>query len=163
MQQAEIQAKTQRRWRVTTQSGHDHVVASNRLNRQFQVSSPYRVWAGDMTYLWSNEGWVYLAVVLDLYSRAVIGWAMSPRIDTQLTMLALRMAITSRRPCVGALYHSDRGVQYANDRYQAELAASQIDSSMSRIGNCWDNAVVESFFATLKKELIHHHRYATRA
>jgi len=162
MQQHGIRAKTQRRWRATTQSKHEYPIAPNRVARQFRVGAPNRVWATDITFLWSNEGWVYLAVVLDLYSRAVIGWAMDTRMDTQLPLRALAMAVARRRPAPGLIHHSDRGVQYASGEYQAELAAHGISCSMSRLGDCWDNAVVESFFATLKKELIHQQRYRTR-
>lgn len=163
MQQHGIRAKTQRRWRVTTQSKHDHPIAPNRVARQFRTDAPNRVWVSDITFLWCAEGWMYLAVVLDLYSRAVIGWAMDTRMDAQLPLRALRMAIAQRRPAPGLIHHSDRGVQYASNEFQAELTAYGIECSMSRIADCWDNAVAESFFATLKKELIHQERYATRA
>jgi transposase InsO family protein len=162
MQQHGIRAKTPRRWRATTQSKHAYPIAPNLLARQFTVEAPNRVWASDITFLWSGEGWLYLAVVLDLYSRAVVGWAIDTRMDTQLPLRALRMAIARRRPAPGLIHHSDRGVQYASGDYQVELAAHGIKCSMSRIGDCWDNAVVESFFATLKKELIHQEHHSTR-
>lgn len=162
MQQHGIRAKTHRRWRVTTQSKHDHPVAPNLLARQFRVDAPNRVWVSDITFLCSGEGCLYLAVVLELYSRAVVGWAMGTRMDAQLPLRALRMAIAQRRPASGLIHHSDQGVQYASGNYQAELRAHGIQCSMSRKANCWDNAVAESFFATLKKELIHQQRYATR-
>ena len=157
-----IRAKTVKKWRATTDSSHQLPVAANNLDRQFAVTAPNRVWAGDITYLWTDEGWLYLAVVLDLYSRAVIGWAMGPRLTASLATDALTMALWRRKPLPGLTHHSDRGVQYASRDYQKRLAQAGIRCSMSRKGNCWDNACVESFFATLKKELIHDVRYATR-
>lgn len=162
MQANGIRAKTVRKWRATTDSAHKLPVAANTLDRQFAVTVPNRVWAGDITYVWTAEGWLYLAVVLDLYSRAVIGWAMGPRLTAGLAADALTMALWRRKPAKGVLHHSDRGVQYAAADYQRLLADAGIACSMSRQGNCWDNAVVESFFGTLKKELIHGRRYLTR-
>jgi putative transposase len=162
MRENGIRAKTARKWRATTDSRHTLPVAANALGRHFAVTAPNRVWAGDITYLWTHEGWLYLAVVLDLYSRAVIGWAMGSRLTAALAQEALTMALWRRKPATGLLHHSDRGVQYASGDYQRQLARAGIRCSMSRKGNCWDNAVVESFFATLKKELIHDARYATR-
>ncbi len=162
MREAGIRAKTVKKWRATTDSSHKLPVAENALARQFAPTAANRVWAGDITYLWTEEGWLYLAVVLDLYSRAVIGWAMGPRLTANLAMDALTMALWRRKPMPGLLHHSDRGVQYASRDYQRRLANAGIRCSMSRKGNCWDNACVESFFATLKKELIHDARYATR-
>jgi len=126
------------------------------------VTQPDRVWAGDISYVWTAEGWLYLAVVLDLYSRAVIGWAMSERLTTELATQALTMALWRRKPTGALLHHSDRGIQYAAGDYQRLLAEHGIACSMSRKGNCWDNAVVESFFHTLKVELVHHRGYLTR-
>ena len=157
-----IRAKTVKKWRATTDSAHRFPVAANTLNRQFAVNEPNRVWAGDITYVWTDEGWLYLAVVLDLYSRAVIGWAMGSRLTASLATEALTMAIWRRKPAKGLLHHSDRGVQYASGDYQGLLASAGIACSMSRKGNCWDNACVESFFGTLKKELVHDRRYLTR-
>jgi putative transposase len=162
MRAAQIRAKSVRKWRATTQSSHRLAVAENTLNRAFNVTKPDRVWAGDISYVWTTEGWLYLAVVLDLYSRAVIGWAMSERLTTELATDALTMALRRRKPKGGLLHHSDRGIQYAAGDYQRLLAEHGIDCSMSRKGNCWDNAVVESFFHTLKVELVHHQRYLTR-
>ena len=162
MRQAGLRAKTVRKWRATTQSQHRFPVAENTLDRQFTVASPNRVWAGDITYVWTTEGWLYLAVILDLYSRAVIGWAMGQRLTGELAEDALRMALTTRQPQAGLLHHSDRGSQYAATRYQHLLTTHGITPSMSRKGNCWDNACVESFFGTLKRELVHHRRYVTR-
>jgi putative transposase len=162
MRQHGIRAKTVKKWRATTQSHHRFPVAANTLNRQFTVEYPNRVWAGDITYIWTAEGWLYLAVVLDLYSRAVIGWAMGARLTVELAEQALTMALANRTPTAGLLHHSDRGSQYAATRYQQVLATHGITTSMSRTGNCWDNACVESFFGTLKRELVYHRHYATR-
>jgi putative transposase len=161
MREPAIRAKTVEKWRATTDSKHQLPIAANTLDRQFAVTAPNRVWAGDITYLWTDEGWRYLAVVLDLYSRAVIGWAMGSRLTADLATQALTMALWRRKPAKGLLHHSDRGVPYASADYQRVLANTGIRCSMSRKGNCWDNAVVESFFGTLKKELIHHQRYPT--
>jgi len=145
-----LRAKTVKKWRATTHSSHRLSVAANTLDRQFTVSQPNRVWAGDITYVWTMEGWLYLAVLLDLYSRAVIGWAMGPRLTGDLTEQALRMALKTRQPQAGLLHHSDRGSQYAAGPSQQMLTAHGITASMSRKGNCWDNACVESFFGTLR-------------
>jgi putative transposase len=163
MRQDGIRAKTVTKWRATTQSNHQWPVAANTLNRQFTVAAPNRVWAGDITYVWTLEGWLYLAVLLDLYSRRVVGWAMSQRITVELTEQALTMALAKRAPMAGLLHHSDRGSQYAATSYQRVLAAYGLLPSMSRKGNCWDNACVESFFGTLKRELVDQRRYVTRA
>jgi transposase InsO family protein len=162
MRQYGIRAKTVKKWRATTQSQHRFPVAANTLNRQFTVESPNRVWAGDLTYVWTIEGWLYLAVVLDLYSRLVIGWAMGPRLTVDLAEQALTMALANRNPRAGLLHHSDRGSQYAATSYQRLLGEHGITASMSRKGNCWDNACVESFFGTLKRELVYHRHYAGR-
>lgn len=162
MRQAELQAKTVKKWRVTTDSAHRLPVAANMLQRQFTVAQPNQVWAGDITYVWTLEGWLYLAVLLDLYSRRVIGWAMSQRVTVELTEQALTMALAKRVPTAGLLHHSDRGSQYAATSYQRLLDEYGLIPSMSRKGNCWDNACIESFFGTLKRELIHHRHYHTR-
>jgi transposase InsO family protein len=154
-----------RRFRVTTQSTHREPVAANVLARGFAPSTigeRDRVWAADITYLWTAEGWLYLAVVLDLGSRRVVGWCADRTLDQSLTRRALQQALVLRRPAPGLLHHSDRGVQYASAAYQALLTQHGAVSSMSRRGDCWDNAVVESFFATLKTELPTN-RWATRA
>lgn len=157
-----LRAKMVPKWRTTTQSAHPFPLATNQLNRQFAVTAPNEVWAGDLTYIWTVEGWLYLAVLLDLYSRAVIGWAMGARLTGALTQQALEMALHRRQPKPGLLHHSDRGSQYAATAYQQQLQAAGMRGSMSRRGNCWDNACVESFFGTLKRELIHHRLYQTR-
>ena len=157
-----IRPKTVKKWRATTQSNHRMPVAANALNRQFTVAHPNQVWAGDITYVWTAEGWLYLAVVLDLYSRAVVGWALGDRLMGEITQQALTMAIHHRMPKAGLLHHSDRGSQYAATAYQQLLTLHGMTGSMSRRGNCWDNACVESFFGTLKRELIYHRQYRTR-
>jgi len=160
-----LRVKTKRRFRVTTQSRHHAPVAPNTLDRRFAVptiAGVNHVWASDITYLWTGEGWLYLAIVLDLGSRRVVGWAMRPTLEQALAVEALAMALTHRQPAAGLLHHSDRGAQYAGDAYQALLAAHRVRSSMSRAGDCWDNAVAESFFATLKTELVAETPWRTR-
>lgn len=165
MRAESIRGKQRKRFRVTTQSDHDKQVAPNLLDRHFapaQIEEPNRAWAGDITYVWTNEGWLYLAVVLDLFSRRVIGWSMSHRLETRLVLDALEMAV-NRRPTIGAvLFHSDRGSQYAAAAMQRFHERHFIVASMSRKANCWDNAVVESFFSTLKHELVEDRTFATR-
>ena len=158
-----IEGQRKRRFRVTTDSRHSHPVAANKLNRDFTVSAPDKVWVSDITYIWTREGWMYLAAILDLFSRRVVGWSMEPYIDRTLALDALGMALRTRRPEPGLLHHSDRGVQYASGDYQKLLAEHGIDCSMSRKGDCWDNAVAESFFSTLKAERVHRVDYITRS
>jgi transposase InsO family protein len=157
-----IRAKQARRFRITTRSREGDVVAPNLLNREFVAKQRDQRWAGDITYIWTRESWLYLAVILDLFSRRVIGWAVSNRIDRYLPLRALSMALDGRHPQENLLHHSDRGSQYASRDYQRELNERRITCSMSRRGDCWDNAVLESFFATLKKELIYQHDFLTR-
>jgi putative transposase len=152
-----------RTFRRTTDSDHDRPVAANVLDRRFRPAAPNRAWAADITYLPTREGWLYLAAVEDLYSRQVVGWAMGERIDSRLVVEALAMAVRRRCPGAGLVAHSDRGSQYASDHYRRRLAEHGITCSMSRPGNCWDNAPMESFFASLKKELVHGEDYQTRA
>ena len=149
-----IRSKHRRKFRVTTQSNHRRPVAPNVLAREFTVAAPNRVWAGDITYVWTAEGWLYLAILIDLFSRIVVGWSMSTRITDELTLSALRMAFRKRRPAAGLLFHSDQGSQYTSNDYRQFMINHQITASMSRRGNCWDNAVSESFFATLEKDLL---------
>jgi putative transposase len=163
MRRRGLAARRRRRFQVTTDSRHAFPVAPNVLARQFTCPVPDTTWVTDITYIWTAEGWLYLAVILDLCSRLAVGWAMSERITADLTLTALRMALARRRPPQGLLHHSDRGSQYASGDYRAALAAHGIVCSMSRRGNCWDNAVAESFFATLKVELAHDATWETRA
>jgi len=163
MRQQGLAAKVKRRYVPrTTDSSHDCPVAPNRLGRDFTAAAPNTRWAGDITYVATGEGWLYLAVVLDLYSRRIVGWSMRPHLRAELACDALEMALRSRRPEPGGLlYHSDRGVQYASEAYRRRLSEAGAEASMSRPGNCYDNAVSESFFGTLKTELVNHERYAT--
>jgi len=152
MREQQLKARSRRRFVRTTDSNHNLPTPPNVLARAFKVPAPNRVWAADVTYLATREGWLYLAVVLDLYSRRVVGWAMSEHNDEPLTLAALRMALTQRQPDRGLVHHSDRGTTYASGTYQDVLARHGVVCSMSRKGNCWDNAVVESFFSSLKFE-----------
>ncbi len=162
MRLSSLRARCKRKWRVTTNSRHTLPVAENVLERDFAVERPNEVWAADITYIPTLEGWLYLAVVLDLYSRRVVGWAMGEEIMTELPLRALRMAAAQRQPSPGLVHHSDRGSQYASHAYQAALEGIGAVPSMSRRGDCWDNAVVESFFATLKTEEVDGKAYRTR-
>jgi putative transposase len=163
MRAAGLRSKRRQRFRVhTTDSRHPHPIAPNRLNRAFCQPQPNQAWAADITYIRTTEGWLYLAVVIDLCSRKIVGWATSDSLAAQLCLRALEMAVRERRPQNSVLHHSDRGVQYACDAYQALLARHGLRPSMSRRGNCHDNAVTESFFGTLKTELVYHEGYATR-
>lgn len=157
-----LRAKVARKFKVSTDAKHALPVAPNVLNRDFTADRPNRKWVGDITYLWTGEGWLYLAVMIDLYSRAVIGWSLAPRMTRQLVCDALRMALWRRGFPKGVLVHSDRGSQYCAREYQQLLADHQLICSMSRKGNCWDNAVAESFFHTLKVEVIRDERFQTR-
>jgi transposase InsO family protein len=157
-----LRARRRRCLRMTTRSAAGHPVAPNHLNRQFSVHHLNTVWAGDITYLWTREGWLYLAVLLDLCSRRIVGWACSDRITRELALSALAMAVQQRRPSQGLLHHSDRGSQYTCADYQAELSQKGLQVSMSRRGNCYDNAVAESFFSTLKAELKGYGHHETR-
>jgi transposase InsO family protein len=163
MHDNDIRAKTARKFRNTTDSDHPLPVADNLLDRQFAAQGPNERWVSDITYIPTREGWLYLAVVEDLYSRMVVGWSMADRMESRLVVDALRMAVARRLPGEGLLAHSDRGSQYASEHYQRLLAEHGITCSMSRRANCWDNAPMESFYATLKKELVHHEDYQTRA
>ena len=149
------------RW-ITTNSSHNLPVAKNLLNRQFKVDNPNRVWVSDITYIWTTEGWLYLAVILDLFSRQVVGWAMSDRITQDIVINSFLQAVWRRKPDAGLMFHSDRGSQYAADGFRSLLAGCGFIQSMSRKGNCYDNAVAESFFHTLKTEVIYHEKYLTR-
>jgi transposase InsO family protein len=162
MKQQDLESKSKRKFKATTNSKHNHPVAPNLLDHEFQIGHPDTVYAGDITYISTDEGWIYLAVLIDLYSRAVVGWAMSERITAELANNALMMAVWKRQPNKGLMVHSDRGSQYASGLYQKTIKKHGFICSMSRKGNCWDNAPSESFFHTLKVELTHHRRYRTR-
>lgn len=163
MRENGIQARHKRRFKVTTDSKHRLPVAPNVLDRNFTPTEPNQVWAGDITYIWTAEGWLYLAVVLDLFNREVVGWSIKPRMTADIVTDALKMAWFRRRPAPGLIHHSDRGSQYASGAFQAQLHAYGMQCSMSRKGNCWDNACSESFFNSLKNERVHGTRYSTQA
>jgi putative transposase len=158
-----LRARQPRRFRRTTDSRHALPVAPNVLDRCFTVAAPNTAWVSDLTYLWTAEGWLYLLVILDLFSRRVVGWALGDHMTRQLALDALAMALTHREPPQGLLFHSDRGSQYASGDFTAQLTAHGIVASMSRRGDCWDNAVAESFFSTLKLELVYETAWRTRA
>jgi len=147
----------------TTDSHHDLPIAPNLLERSFIADAPNQIWLADITYIETDQGWLYLAAIMDLHSRRIVGWAMRDHLRTELPLAALRMAIQTRRPAVGLLHHSDRGVQYASGDYRCALRSAGIEASMSRKADCYDNAPMESFFHTLKTELVHHRQYATSA
>ena len=163
MNERGLRAKAARKFRVTTQSLHEYPVAPNVLQRNFTTSKPDEVWVGDITYLHTEEGWMYLAVLIDLFSRKVVGWALSSRLTGSVVHLAFERACARRNPSSGLMIHTDRGVQYAAAVFRRMLADKDITLSMSRLGNCWDNAVAESFFKTLKVESIYGERFDTRA
>lgn len=163
MRERGIVARRKRRFRKTTDSNHSHPIAPNTLNREFRAEVPNTAWVTDVTYVWTLEGWLYLAAILDLCSRRVVGWAASPSNDRELALEALSRACCSRRPGRGLLHHSDRGSPYASKDYRNALDRHGAEASMSRRGDCWDNAVAESFFATIKGELIDYECYETRA
>jgi transposase InsO family protein len=163
MRQHGIAAKTTRKHRCTTDSNHDLPVADNVLGRQFSPSKANEAWVADITYIPTGEGWLYLAAVEDLYSRRVVGWSLAGHLESRLVVDALQLAVQRRLPDERLMAHSDRGSQYASAHYQELLAKHGITCSMSRRGNCWDNAPMESFFASLKKELVHGTTFATRA
>ena len=162
MRELGLKAKAPKRYKVTTDSRHSFPVAANLLDRKFDVDKPNTVWTTDITYVWTLEGWLYLSVVLDLYSRQVVGWAMDKRIKKQLTLDALAMAYWRRKPPSGLLHHSDRGSQYACHDYQKRLNQYGMVASMSRKGNCWDNAPTERFFRSLKSERLSDYRFVAR-
>jgi transposase InsO family protein len=162
MRKAGLRSKTAKKFKVTTDSDHSHPVAENLLNRNFSIEEPDKAWVGDITYIWTRERWLYLAVLLDLCDRSVVGWSMSDRIDRELVKSALRMAVYKRGVHPGLIHHTDRGSQYACEEYGKMVDGYGMIPSMSRKGNCWDNAVAESFFASLKKELVNHADYRSR-
>ncbi len=157
-----LEVTVAKRYRLTTNSRHSFPVAPNVLNRQFEVDVPNTVWTSDISYIWTLEGWLYLAVVMDLCSRQIVGWALDKRMKTQLVLDALVMAYWRRKPAKGLLHHSDRGSQYACHKYQHQLTDYGMKPSMSRKGNCWDNSPMERFFRSLKSERLIHCRFETR-
>jgi len=163
MREHGIRARHKRRFKATTDSRHSMPVADNLLARQFTPEAPNRVWTGDITYIQTAEGWLYLAVVLDLFNREIVGWSLKPRMTADIVTDALSMAWFRRKPAPGVIFHSDRGSQYASQAMTARLAEYGMTASMSRKGNCWDNAPTESFFNSLKNERVHGTVYATRA
>lgn len=163
MRENGLKAKTHRKFKATTDSKHNYPVAPNLLNQEFDVAAPNSVWAADITYIGTEEGWLYLAVIMDLYSRQIVGWAMDKRMKRDLVLRALNQAVWRRNPPADLIHHSDRGSQYASTDYQRALKKYQMKPSMSRKGDPYDNACVESFFATLKKQHVYFNRYVTRA
>lgn len=162
MREAGVQVRHRKKYKVTTNSHHKQPIFENKLNRQFDVAAPNQIYVGDITYIWTREGWLYLAVVIDLFSRKVVDWSMSSRMKAKLVCDALRMAVWQRQPQPGLIVHSDRGSQYASKQYRQLLKIHGFIGSMSRVGNCWDNSVAESFFGSLKQEQIHWQHYTTR-
>lgn len=157
-----IRAKQKKKFKATTNSKHNLPVAENLLNRQFVSNKPNQTWVGDVTYIATDEGWLYLATWIDLFSRKVVGWSMSSRMTADLVVDAFQMALFRQKGRAPSVVHSDRGSQYASDLFRAELGKHGCKQSMSKKGDCWDNAVAESFFGTLKSELVHHEKYKTR-
>ena len=163
MQDLNLVARYPKRFKVTTDSRHSESISPNKLDRQFSVSQPNQVWTTDITYVWTLQGWLYVAVVIDLFSRQVVGWAMDNHMKTSLCVRALQMAFWRRKPAQGLLHHSDRGSQYASKEYREHLAIMGMEQSMSRKGNCWDNAPTERFFRSLKYEQLHYEKFRTVA
>jgi len=159
MRDAGLRSKVRRKYRVTTDSKHHFPVAPNLLERNFTAEAPDKVWVSDITYLATRTGWLYLTVIIDLFSRMVVGWALSSSLSHEMVVTALKRAIKRRRPGDGLIFHSDRGVQYACTDFRKELGKQRIVQSMSRKGDCWDNAVAESFFGIMKTELVYHEKY----
>jgi putative transposase len=163
MREAGVKARYRKKYKVTTNSNHKQPVFENVLDREFDTAGPDQAYVSDITYIWTQEGWLYLAVFIDLFSRRIVGWSMGSRMKARLVADALRMAMWQRRPDAGLIVHSDRGSQYASKAYRGLLKANAFVGSMSRKGDCWDNAVAESFFASLKKERVQWRHYQTRA
>lgn len=158
-----LKTKISKRYKITTDSRHSYPIAPNVLNRNFDVNIPNSVWTADITYVWTFEGWLYIAVVMDLFSRQIVGWAMDRRMKKQLTLDALAMAYWRRKPLPGLIHHSDRGSQYACTEYRKRIEQHGMIASMSRKGNCWDNAPTERFFRSLKSERLSDYRFTTRS
>jgi putative transposase len=163
MKQHGLRVKTTKRFKVTTNSDHKRPVAPNLVQRNFTAEAPDRLWTGDITYIWTAEGWLYLAVVLDVFSRRIVGWRMDKRMTDNLVITAFNNALVRRRPASGLIFHSDRGSQYCSKRFQTLVKGAGGIQSMSGTGCCYDNAITESFFGTLKRELVHHCFFKTRA
>lgn len=157
-----IKAKTKRKFKITTDSGHGKKAADNLVNQYFKADYPDQLWCSDITYIWTKEGWLYLAVILDVYSRRIVGWSMSKRVTEDLVINALKQALSYRTPDSATIFHSDQGRQYASSRFRKLLENRGIQSSMSGKGNCYDNAITETFFHTLKTELTYFEKYQTR-
>jgi transposase InsO family protein len=157
-----IAAKTKRRFKVTTNSKHNQPVAANLVNQQFVAGATNKLWSSDITYIWTKEGWLYLSVVLDVYSRRIVGWSMNRRLTKELVIEAVNQALSYRNPGRNMIFHSDQGSQYASNRFRKLLADNEIKASMSGKGNCYDNAITETFFHTLKTELVYFENYQTR-
>ena len=162
MKEAGVSVRRRRKYKVTTNSDHQQPVFDNVLSRDFDAQKPDQAYVSDITYIWTQEGWLYLAVVIDLFSRKVVGWSMASRMNAQLVCDALTMALWQRKPKAGLIHHSDRGSQYASRQFRQLLAQYKVTGSMSRKGDCWDNAVVESFFGTLKQERVQWRHYQSR-
>lgn len=162
MNENNIMAKTKKKFKVTTDSKHNLNVSPNLLARNFNPENVNQAWCGDITYINTNEGWLFLATVIDLYSRKIIGWSMNKRMKKSLVVDAMEMALRQRKTAAGLIFHSDRGSQYCSNEFRKILRRNNIKQSMSRKGNCWDNAVAESFFSTLKKDLVFHEEFETR-
>lgn len=162
MRQKGIYAKTKKKFRITTNSKHKRPVAGNLIKMDFTASGPNKVWSSDITYIWTRQGWLYLSVFMDLYSRSIVGWSMNNRLTDNLVIKAFKKAIWSRNPPAGMIIHSDRGSQYCSNDFKELLKKNKCLQSMSSTGNCYDNAVTESFFHTLKTELVYHEKYETR-
>lgn len=162
MRENGIRSKVRRKFRVTTDSNHKLPVAPNLVQRDFSAAAPNKLWVTDITYLWTMEGWLYLAAIIDVFSRKVVGWSIQDRLTLPLALQALDMAVSRQKPGPGLVHHSDRGCQYAAHEYRAELRRHGIICSMSRRGQCWDNALAESFFHSLKTEHVYHERFVTK-
>jgi putative transposase len=163
MRLGNIAGKTKRRFKVTTKSKHSLPVAENLVKRNFTAAGPNQLWASDITYIWTGEGWLYLVAILDVYSRQIVGWSMSNRLTQNVAIQALRQALWWRKPLPGCIFHSDRGSQYAGEAFRTMLRRYGFRQSMSSSGNCYDNAIMETFFHTLKTELVYFERYETRS
>ncbi len=158
-----LEVRYPKRFKVTTDSDHNESISPNKLDRKFVVTTPNKVWTTDITYVWTLEGWLYVAVVIDLFSRQVVGWAIADNMRTSLCVSALQMAFWRRKPEAGLLHHSDRGSQYASQEYRSHLGTMKMSQSMSRKGNCWDNAPTERFFRSLKHEQLNYEKFRTKA